>query len=151
MRDSESSLAGAETFVRRSGSRMTIPSPGSRWTHRAEQAEQVSQFSEITMSSLLPQTGHAIRGPPPASLIRPANDIGVEAPKANRHRSVPHSSWITNRPRAWGLLRPIRVRPSAPDPLAVRVPRMLERQKTAGPYDQTTNLPWADNPDLTTG
>jgi hypothetical protein len=46
---------------------MTIPSPDSRCTHRAEQVEQVSQFSEIRMSSSLPQTGHAI-GPPPASL-----------------------------------------------------------------------------------
>jgi hypothetical protein len=54
----------AESSCSFDGSKMTIPSPDSRCTHRAEQAEQVSQLSEIRMNSLLPQTGHSI-GPPP--------------------------------------------------------------------------------------
>jgi hypothetical protein len=55
-----SSRSSAEAACSFDGSRRTIASPGSRCTHRVEQAAQVSQRSEIRMRSSEPQTGQPI-------------------------------------------------------------------------------------------
>jgi hypothetical protein len=90
-RRSGSSRSSVESSRFFDGSRMTIPSPGSRCTHRAEHAEQVSQFSEIRMSSLLPHTGHAI-AKLPASRIRPGMIPAWQPRTLIAGRSVPHPS-----------------------------------------------------------
>lgn len=58
-RRSGSSRSRGEAACSFDGSRMTIPAPDSRWTHRAEQFEHASHDPGTSITSSLPQTGQA--------------------------------------------------------------------------------------------